>query len=51
MLWSAIFLDVLENGDRGPALLAPAAVDALPSWTATPARPMLMATAVRPVDM
>jgi hypothetical protein len=21
MLWSAIFLDVLENGDRGPALL------------------------------
>ena len=24
MLWSAIFLDVLENGDRGPALLSPA---------------------------
>ena len=23
MLWSAIFLDVLENRDRGPALLAP----------------------------
>jgi hypothetical protein len=22
MLWSAIFLDVLENGDRGPALLS-----------------------------
>jgi hypothetical protein len=23
MLWSAIFLDVLENRDRGPALLSP----------------------------
>jgi hypothetical protein len=27
MLWSAIFLDVLENGDRGPALLAPTGRD------------------------
>jgi hypothetical protein len=23
MLWSAIFLDVLEHGDEGPALLSP----------------------------
>jgi hypothetical protein len=26
MLWSAIFLDVLESGGGGPALLSPAAV-------------------------
>jgi hypothetical protein len=25
MLWSAIFLDVLEHGDEGPALLSPTA--------------------------
>jgi hypothetical protein len=27
MLWSAIFLDVLENGGGGPALLSPGAID------------------------
>ncbi len=32
MLWSAIFLDALENRDRGPALLAPAVtVDVRPA--------------------